>query len=38
MLLFVLGVNNPDAMFKIKSQLENRLGTLTEFNMGGGYG
>ena len=36
--LATLLVNNPDAMFKIKSQLENRLGTLTEFNMGGGYG
>jgi len=36
--LSTLLVNNPDAMVKIKSQLENRLGTLTDFNLGGGYG
>tara|TARA_R110001592_G_scaffold273379_2_gene540278 strand:- start:37167 stop:39101 length:1935 start_codon:yes stop_codon:yes gene_type:complete len=36
--LSMLLVNNPDAMVKIKSQLENRLGTLTDFNLGGGYG
>jgi hypothetical protein len=36
--LSALLVNNPDAMVKIKSQLENRLGTLVDLNLGGGYG